>query len=60
MPIIMLRGFEKVHVQLRCTSALVTVDCHLTNPSPLKLNYGVLDENEVDLWAYTSLPRPRF
>ena len=58
--IIMLRGFEKVHDQLRCTPALVTVDCHLTNLSPLKFNYGVLDENEVDLWGYTSLPRPRF
>jgi hypothetical protein len=33
----------------------------LTNLSPSeRLNYGVLDGNEVELWGYTLLPRPRF
>ena len=57
--IIMLRGIGTVRVQLRYKPALPqTVISPISHP--LKLDCGVLDGNEVELWGYTLLPRPRF
>lgn len=48
-------------LQPRTQCVCITADGHLTNPSPSeRLNYGVLDGNEVELWGYMLLSRPRF